>query len=332
MSWVTPEGARPADSLEVDDLPMGSVHRRYIKLVEDGIGMSVRVPVLIGRGSKPGPTIGIVAALHGNELNGVPLIHRLFSDLQSHKVRGTIVAVIVANLPGFLLHQRAFNDGEDLNRIFPGKEEGNCSQVYAYNLLHRIINRFDYMIDLHTASHGRVNSLYIRANMEHEIIAKMATLIEPQIILTNPAPMQTLRGQAISLGIPALTLEMGNPSRIQKDVVRSSLLGIKNVLRWLKFLPGPIKKQSSDTVLCSESQWIYTDCGGFLETIPSVATKVEKGEMIARMRNIFGDVIREYRAPHDGIIIGRSVNPVAQTGARVVHLGKIDQSHNDVLD
>lgn len=325
MMWVTPEGARPADALELEDLPLGTIHRRYIKLAEDGVGLSIRVPVLIARGGKPGPVVGIVAALHGNELNGIPLIHRLFRDLKPEKIKGTIVSVIVANVPGLLLHQRHFNDGEDLNRLFPGREDGNCSQVYSYNLFHRIINRFDYMVDLHTASFGRVNSLYIRANMEDETMAHMARIVQPQIILNSPAPFQTMRGQAIENGIPSITVEMCNPSRIQKDVVRMSLLGIKNLLRSLKVLPGTLNKSTQHTVICSESKWIYTDKGGFLETIPSVASHVTEGEVIARMRNIFGDVIREYKAPYDGVIIGRSVNPIAQTGARIVHLGKVGE-------
>ncbi len=322
MMWVTPEGARPADELNLSELPLGAIHRRYIKLAEDGIGLSLRVPVLIARGGRTGPVVGIVAALHGNELNGIPLIHRLFRDLKVEKLKGTIVAVIVANVPGLLLHQRVFNDGEDLNRVFPGRADGNCSQVYAYNLFHRIVNRFEYLIDLHTASFGRVNSLYIRANMDNEQMAHMAKMLQPQIILNSPAPIQTLRGQAIELGIPSITLEMCNPSRIQKDVVRSSLLGVKNLLRSLKVLPGALAKSQQQTVVCSDSQWLYTDKGGFLETIPTVASLVQEGEVIARLRNIFGDVIREYKAPHDGVIIGRSVNPIAQSGARIVHLGR----------
>lgn len=321
MMWITPEGARPAEELDLSELPMGAVHRRYIKLAEDGIGLSLRVPVLIARGSKSGPVVGIVAALHGNELNGIPLIHRLFRGLQVDKIKGTIVAVIVANVPGLLLHQRVFNDGEDLNRVFPGRIDGNCSQIYAYNLFHRIVNRFEYLIDLHTASFGRVNSLYIRSNMDDNRMQQMAEMLQPQIILNSPAPIQTLRGQAIQLGIPSITLEMCNPSRIQKDVVRSSLLGVKNLLRSLKVLPGVVKKSNQETVVCTHSKWLYTDRGGFLETIPPVTTIVREGEIVGRLRNIFGDVIQEYRAPHQGIIIGRSVNPIAQTGARIVHLG-----------
>lgn len=321
MSWVTPEGARPADELNIKDLPSGQIHRRFIKLSVDGIGMPVRVPVLIAKGKRKGPVMGIVAALHGNELNGIPLIHRLFHDLNCEKLKGTVVAVVVANLPGLLLYQRTFNDGEDLNRIFPGKEDGNCSEQYAYNLLHRIICHFDYMIDLHTASFGRVNSLYIRADMRNPDVSMMAKILRPQIILTNPAPIQTLRGQAIQMGIPALTLEIGNPHRIQKDLVRTSLLGIKNVLRRLKMLSGSVSDKTGETLACTSSFWIYTQEGGFLETIPPVATVVYEGMVIARMRSIFGDVIKEYLAPCDGVIIGRSVNPIAQSGARIIHLG-----------
>ena len=98
---------------------------------------------------------------------------------------------------------------------------------------------------------------------------------------------------------------------------------VSNLLRSLKVLPVALNKSTQQTVICSESKWIYTNKGGFLETIPLVATHVTEGEVIARMRNIFGDVIREYKAPYYGIIIGRSVNPIAQTGARIIHLGKV---------
>ena len=326
MSWITPEGARPCDEINLEELPRGVTHRRFVKLIDDGIGMSLRIPVLIARGSKEGPKLGVVAALHGNELNGIPLIHRLFQGLDCTKLKGTIIAVLVANLPGYLQHQRHFNDGEDLNRVFPGRADGNMSQIYAHALLHRIINRFEYMIDLHTASFGRVNSLYIRADMDDPIIRDMALRIQPQIILHNPAPPKTLRGQAISLGIPSLTLEIGNPHRIQKDLVRESLLGIKNVMRSLKMLSGGNPNKIHTPVLCRSSYWMYTQEGGILDTLLPVSTQVQKDEPIARLKNIFGDIIKEYKAPEDGIIIGRSINPVAQSGARIIHLGILDKS------
>ena len=47
-----------------------------------------------------------------------------------------------------------------------------------------------------------------------------------------------------------------------------------------------------------------------------------RGETLARVSNVFGDVIAEYVSPIDGIVVGRSVNPIYQTGARVVHIGR----------
>lgn len=68
---------------------------------------------------------------------------------------------------------------------------------------------------------------------------------------------------------------------------------------------------------------MYSDRGGLLEVLPRPTDRVVHGERVALLRNAFGDVIREYHAPEDGIVIGKSVNPVGQTGARILHLGVI---------
>lgn len=61
------------------------------------------------------------AALHGNELNGIPLTHRLvLQEIQCQALHGIVVAVPVANVPGYLAQQRGFSDGTDLNRLMPG--------------------------------------------------------------------------------------------------------------------------------------------------------------------------------------------------------------------
>jgi len=78
-----------------------------------------------------------------------------------------------------------FSDGKDLNRAFPGQVDGVASKVFAHNMLEKIINCFNYHIDLHTASFGRVNSYYVRADMNNEHTAMMAKLQKPQIILHN---------------------------------------------------------------------------------------------------------------------------------------------------
>ena len=96
------------DSLEIDALPPGEFTRLFVDIVENGIGRSIQVPVVVARGKRPGPILGITSALHGNELNGIPVIHQLLQRINLKQLHGTIVCVIAANVPGLLNHQREF--------------------------------------------------------------------------------------------------------------------------------------------------------------------------------------------------------------------------------
>jgi predicted deacylase len=62
----------------------------------------------------------MTSSLHGDEVNGVRVIHRLFqTELDPEQLHGTVVAVIVANVEGFLAGTRGM-EGQDLNRLMPG--------------------------------------------------------------------------------------------------------------------------------------------------------------------------------------------------------------------
>lgn len=324
MEEMSVHQVKHISSLDLEDMPSGRELRFMVELVHDPLGRALRVPVTVLKGLKDGPVVGVVAALHGNELNGIRVIHELFDRVDVKKLRGTLVAVNVANVPGYLMHQREFMEGTDLNHIMPGKEGGNEAQVYAYRLFHRIITRFDYLLDLHTASFGRVNSLYIRADMTHAVTARMAYLQRPQIILHNPPSDQTLRGSAMEHEIPAITIEIGNPHLLQPTFIQRSLIGVRATLMEL----GMVAKKSKlvagpEPIICRGSSWLYTTEGGILEVFPDVVELVKEDQLIAQVRNIFGDVIQRYYAPHDGIVIGKSTDPAAQTGARILHIGRL---------
>jgi uncharacterized protein len=327
-----------ADYLPIDGLERGRSHRFWITLVADGAGRPLRVPVLVARGTGDGPIVGITAAVHGNELNGIPTIHRLFRDIEPGELSGTVVAVPIVNMPGYLLQQREFNDGSDLNRCMPGREDGTSSEVYAHRFLTRIVRSFDYLIDLHTASFGRVNSLYVRADMTSPVTTTLARLIRPQIIVHNTGADGTLRSAAAELGIHAITVEVGDPQRFQRGLIRTSRLGIQSVLEHLGMQPpsAPDDEEDDeddiDTIECSHSYWIYTDSGGVLDSFSPVASRVEAGQRLAVLTDAFGAVLRVYEAPEAGVIVGRSSNPVAQTGSRVVHLGVVGPPRSDLPD
>lgn len=314
---------RCTDVLRVEDLQTECTSRLLVDLVHDGIGRAIRLPVIVVRGRRPGPVFGVTAALHGNELNGIPVVHRLVATTDPKTLRGTLIVVPVLNIPGLLQHTREFSDGTDLNHIMPGAQPGNESQVYAARLLERVVGRFDYLADLHTASFGRVNTLYVRADLDDTTTATMALLQRPTIVLHNPPHDHTLRGWVSSQGKPAITVEVGNPHVFQPRQVARTLSGLRAILAQVKMLPRRSLAAGPLPTLCDSSRWFYTDRGGLLQVPVGLGDIVEEGQVIARQTDIFGDVVREYRAPNRGIVIGKSVEPVSGTGARIVHLGHI---------
>lgn len=309
------------DTFQLEDTPPQSICHYWMTLITDGMNVPIRIPVMVARGTQDFPVLGLTAAVHGNELNGIPVIQRLFSAIDPKQLKGTIIAVPVVNVPSFIRGKRRFNDGVDLNHIMPGKPDGNVSQVYAYRFFEKIIRRVDYLLDLHTASQGRINTYYVRADMKHPIARKLAMLQNAQIIVHNPPSDGTLRGAADAIDIPAITLEVGNPSTFQKRMIKSGLVGVDNVLSYLEMIDEEPEEPKTPTVICQRSYWLYTDVGGLLTLHVDLMDLVKKGARIASIRDIFGNLIREYHAPEDGIIIGKSVSPVNQTGGRIVHLG-----------
>ncbi|KAI8824697.1 hypothetical protein BJ741DRAFT_61547 [Chytriomyces cf. hyalinus JEL632] len=377
------------DSLVIEEFPKGKISTVWINMVKQGLCEWVRVPVIVARGAQDGPVLGITAVVHGNELNGVPCIHRVITDINVHKLNGTVVAVPCVNVPGYLRFTREFSDGKDLNRLFPGSETGTASQIYAHAILNKIVTHFDYLIDLHTASFGRVNSYYVRADLNDPVSAALAKLQQPQIILHNSGQDGTMRSACSARGIKAITVEIGNPQLFQNQYVHWSYMGVMRILTYLGMFPPleaepPISNdddvwmdpeilatrvanasmgkellldhffqnltplyavflveknggdkpilyhQPPNTIICSKGFWIYTKTGGVLEVYPAVNTVIRKGDLIARIKNIFGNIVDEIFSPSSGVTIGRSSNPVAMAGDRVLHLGVI-KKENEVL-
>jgi predicted deacylase len=130
----------------------------------------------------------------------------------------------------------------------------------------------------------------------------------------------------MQLCIPAITVEIGNPKVFQKRFVKNALIGITNIISSLRMIADDHALPEYQPVICDRSFWIFTTRGGLLNVIPEVNTWVRKGEVIATIHSIFGQLIELYKAPEDSIVIGKETDPVASSGARIVHIGVLTGS------
>lgn len=306
---------------DLERFPRGEISKFWLHIINNGLGEPIRVPILVARGMEDGPILGLNAALHGNELNGINVIQRIFDRLStSNGLKGTVIGILVANVPGVLLGQRRFNDDFDLNRQAPGSETGIASSVYVHRLIDRVIKHFDYFLDLHTTGYGKQNCWHIRADLTDRETKNLALLQNPEAILHSTPDEKTLRGYASSLGIKSLTLELKDPSIFQPEVVNEAAVGIWNVMNYLGMATNARSCTFEDTWLVEKSQWLRSNAGGILTVFPEILSQVEEGEKIAEVRNIFGELNMEFFAPNSGIVIAKNVNPIAQTGSAILNL------------
>ena len=309
--------------IDLSDYKLASRSDFYRPLYEYATGEPVAVPFVVVRGERQGPVLGISAAVHGNELNGIKIIHNLLADLDLSKLTGSIVCAPVVNVPGFDRGQRYFIDGLDLNSYFPGKSGGQPAEQYARHFVETFLPSLDYLVDIHTASDGRLNTLYVRADTQSEIVTELAKLASPQIILNSKGGDGTLRAAARRREIPAITLEAGNPNVIQGRMVCDGEIGLRNILIHLGMIDGEIQVTRT-AVHCESSRWIRTTGGGLLSTDFKLGEVVEKKQLLAQAFDPFGNVRQSYHAPYKGIVIGKAEYPVSIPGTRFCHLGKLD--------
>ena len=115
------------------------------------------VPLEIVHGKHPGPVLLICAAIHGDELNGIEIVNQVLSRVNPARLKGTLVAVPVVNVFGFINKSRYLPDRRDLNRCFPGTEKGSLGSRVAHFFVDKIVNHCSHIIDLHTGAIHRSN-------------------------------------------------------------------------------------------------------------------------------------------------------------------------------
>lgn len=306
-------------------LAPSKVYRILLDIPGNALGVPWQIPVIVLRGAKDGPTVGITSAVHGNELNGILSIFKVVDSVKPKELCGTIICSPIFNVPGFLFQQRYFPDGQDLNRIMPGTKEGTKpSEIYNYYLTQKLVSQFDFHLDLHTASVGKANSLYIRADLEDPDSARLAYLQNPHIIVQKYDEEGTLRGWASECGIPSITIEIGNPDTFQTGLTDDVHDGIINTLTDLEMLPGKVKNYMKNTHICHSSYWRYAPQGGLLEVIPKLTEVISKNQPIANIYNMFGQLVTVMTSDNDGIVIGKATTPYCEVGSRVLHLGLLE--------
>ena len=280
--------------------------------------LCMHLQVICGR--KAGPTLFVSAAVHGDELNGVEVIRRLLKRKLLRSIHGTLLAVPIVNVHGFLNQSRYLPDRRDLNRSFPGSAKGSIASRLANTFIKNIVSKADYGIDLHTGAIDRSNLPQIRGNLDDARTLELARAFGAPVIVNSNIRDGSLRACAAELGVPMLIYEAGEALRFDEVSIRAGLRGILNVMRLIGMLPEVARAKRVKPVLARSTSWVRAPDSGIVVGKAKLGSSVSKGQRMASISDPLGGREADVVAPFDGIIIGRSNLPLAHEGEALFNL------------
>ena len=286
----------------------------------------VLMPVHVVHGRRPGPRLFVTGAVHGDEINGVEIIRRLLLKRALNHLRGSLLAVPVVNVYGYVRQSRYLPDRRDLNRSFPGSDTGSLAARLAATLLSEVVEGSTHGIDLHTGALHRENLPQIRVSLDADpMMPELARAFGSPMILDAESRAGSLRAVAAARGIPLLLYEGGEALRFDELAIRAGLKGVLGVMRHLGMIRASshVRAIEPRPSIARSSLWVRANQSGVLLSLTALGASVKRGDTLAVITDPFRPADEAVVSPLDGIVIGRTNLPLVTEGEGLYHIARL---------
>ncbi|MCA1749654.1 MAG: succinylglutamate desuccinylase/aspartoacylase family protein [Sphingomonadales bacterium] len=315
-------GARVAPGrMAAIDIPVGRVSSNHL----------VTLPVRILHGTSPGPVLFVSAGVHGDEITGVAIVRRLIERIDPRKLAGTLIAVPIVNIFGFVANSRYLPDRRDLNRSFPGAEHGSLAARLAWIFRKEIVARAEFGIDLHSAALNRYNLPQVRISPDSDRAHALALAFSPPVIIASPLREKSMRAVALDQGVEMLVYEAGEALRFDEFSLRVGVNGILRVMAAMEMLQLKEREEEiAEPVFATRSLWLRAPRGGIVSLHAEAGDVVTAGDVLASVANPVGEEEAAVATPIGGIIIGHSRLGVVNQGDALIHVAELGERTEDL--
>ncbi|MFC3908185.1 succinylglutamate desuccinylase/aspartoacylase family protein [Legionella dresdenensis] len=279
---------------------------------------SFYMPIKVIHGKEAGPCLLIFSAVKGDELNGLEIVNRLLESNKLSAMRGTLIAVPVLNILGLIGSSRAHND-VNLERCFPGVENGSYGERIAHIFTQEILSKCDFGIELQTGSINHEILPQIYCDLDNAESKRLALSFKAPVI-TNVSMQNNLRKTTEQLGIPLLVYQAGEAMRFDESGINLGLSGIFNVMEALNMLEptAPYDNNIVRPVFSQDQDWIRAHRSGVLLSTVELGQKIQKGQRIGIISDPFSaDTAEVVNAGYEGIVVGINHNPLIYEGQTI---------------
>ncbi|MGI4875175.1 MAG: succinylglutamate desuccinylase/aspartoacylase family protein [Janthinobacterium lividum] len=314
------------NSLELNGLRIKPGEQVLTRLVISKLpsGAVIDVPVHVIRAPEPGPVLLLMAGMHGDEVNGIETIRRLVRRQLLRPSRGTVIAIPILNIYGFLNFSREVPDGKDVNRSFPGHPRGSVASRVAHRFMREIMPLVDVGIDFHTGGAARANHPQLRCLLGQDArIEALAQAFAAPFTLHARLRPGSLRATAHALNKPIIVYETGESLRLDEAGIEEALAGTLRVLHHLG-MGEAAPASARPTISCHRHRWLRARYAGLFRAHVGLGDFVEKGQIYGSVADPYGEQAVRLESPISGYVIGLNYMPVVNQGDALLHLGVPD--------
>lgn len=283
----------------------------------------VSLPVTVITGAKDKPCLWVSAAIHGNEINGVEIIRQVLKHISPERLTGTLIAVPIVNVFGFIEQSRYLPDRRDLNRSFPGSPRGSLASRLAHLFMTEVVSQCTHGIDLHTASDHRTNLPQIRANLQDYETYRCAKAFGAPLMIHANVRDGSLRQAATQQGIPVLLYEGGEALRFDRHAIGVGVEGILRVMQLLGMYEVPGLPDGEPSLHVEKTQWVRAPRSGILRLKVALGDRVWRKQQLGTIADAFGETSAEVYVPFNGLVIGHTQNPLVNQGDAILHIAQL---------
>ena len=280
----------------------------------------IDIPVIVSRSKKPGPTLLLMAGLHGDEINGVEILRRILDKKDHMPLKGTVICVPILNIFGFLHFSRDVPDGKDVNRSFPGTKIGSLASRVAHKLMTEIIPHIDCGVDFHTGGASRTNYPQIRCQLSNKTNAKLADAFHAPITLDSKIITKSLRHATTKAGKNILVYEAGEALRFDEYAIRQGIRGTFRLMQHLGMRKN-VPNARHNSIIIKKSKWIRARASGLFHSSVESGEKISISQEIGYLTGPFADFKLQLKSPIEGYVIGLNNAPVVNRGDALFHIG-----------
>jgi uncharacterized protein len=303
--------------------------------VPAGIDPGTRIPVVVVKGSKPGPTLALVSGAHGTEYASIIALQNVIQTIDPQEISGAVIIVPLVNLASFEKKVPHVNptDGKSMNRFYPGNPHGTQTERASWVMTKEVVERCDYLIDLHGGDLDeslRPYAYWSKTGDEHLDTASRGMVLAfglDYIILVTDRPKDPnvsryLDSTASTRGKPAIAVEAGASGTTEPDDVQALADGCFNVMRFLKMLPGKAAL-IEHPVWIGKVSTVSSEVEGIFYPAVERGTYVAQGMKLGYVTDFFGKTTWEAHAPTAGVVLYVCSVPSMNKGDTVANVGEV---------